>query len=396
MKSAEQPSVFASVVYTPPDVIFELTKKYLTDPAEQKVNLGQGTYRDENGSPWILPCVRAAKEKIRDVNHEYLPILGLTSFRTLAAELVLGRESTALIEKRVASCQALSGTGAIHMAGKILYNALGSQTPVYITNPTWSNHRQVFASIGFLVREYTYYSETAGCLNMETVTQALNEAPPGSIFIFHVSAHNPTGCDPTQEQWKDIATIVQDRGLFPIFDAAYLGMTSGVYDRDAYAIRYFVEELRLEVAVCASFAKNMGLYGERVGLASIITRSPQEATAVESAFEQLMRAEVSNPPAFGARVAAAVLEDGELRAEWARNLTKMSSRVEEMRWALFDGLKKLETPGSWDRIVKQGGMFCLLGLTPEQVVEISIAGLNWGNVQYVAECIDQTIRPHTL
>lgn len=163
---------------------------------------------------------------------------------------------------QVASCQALSGTGALHMVGKMLYNALGSQTPVYITNPTWSNHRQVFASVGFPIREYTYYSEATGRLNMETVKQALNEAPPGSIFIFHVSAHNPTGCDPTQGQWKEIATIVQDRGLFPVFDAAYLGMTSGVYDRDAYAIRYFVDELGLEVAVCASFAKNMGLYGQ--------------------------------------------------------------------------------------------------------------------------------------
>lgn len=162
---------------------------------------------------------------------------------------------------QVASCQALSGTGALHIAGALLRRAVDSDSLVYITNPTWSNHRQVFEAVGFQVQEYSYYSPKTGQLDMSSLVEALSRAPDRSIFIFHASAHNPSGCDPTPEEWKIIGEIVKERDLFPVFDAAYLGMTSGDYDRDAFALRYFVEELSLEVAVCGSFAKNMGLYG---------------------------------------------------------------------------------------------------------------------------------------
>ncbi|GAM33829.1 hypothetical protein TCE0_013f01011 [Talaromyces pinophilus] len=339
MGSSVAPSIFNGITYTPPDAIFELTKKYNADQNAPKVNLGQGTYKDENGNPWILPAVQAAKEKIKDSNHEYLPILGLVSFRTLATELVFGASAAAVREKRVSSCQALSGTGALHVAGKMLYKALGSDATVYITNPSWSNHRQIFESIGFHVEEYTYSSHETNGVDMSSLLKTLNEAAPKSIFVLHASAHNPSGWDPSPEEWKIIGKIMKERQLFPIFDAAYLGITSGDYAKDAVAIRYFAEELALEVAVCLSFAKSMG---ERVGLCAFVSQSTTAAEAVESTLSQLIRVEISNPPAFGARIVVAVLEDETIAAEWGRNLIAMSSRIAEMRLQLYKELDHRE------------------------------------------------------
>ncbi|KAL3444845.1 pyridoxal phosphate-dependent transferase [Aspergillus insuetus] len=403
-------SLFDKVPYTPPDAIFELTKIYNADPSPQKVNLGQGTYKDDNGQPWILPAVAAAKEKIRDANHEYLPILGLAEFRARAVELLFGENAGVIKEGRVASCQALSGTGALHTAGTMLYRAVqsaGESIPtVYITNPSWSNHWQVFENIGFPVREFNYTTPDNSGVNMDSLIETLIAAPAHSIFVFHASAHNPSGWDPTVEQWKTIGKIVKDRNLFPIFDAAYLGMTSGDFDTDAWALRYFVTDLNIEAAVCLSFAKSMGLYGERIGLCAFVTSSRTTATAVESTLAQLIRVEISNTPAFGARVVAAVLGNEDIRAEWARNLVTMSGRIRGMREALYEGLMELGTPGEWKRIMEQKGMFCILGLSLEKVLHlrekyhiymadssrVSIAGLNPGNVRYVAECIDKTVR----
>ncbi|KAF1845292.1 putative aspartate aminotransferase [Cucurbitaria berberidis CBS 394.84] len=401
---------FTQVPRIPPDAIFDLTKKFLGDPDPRKVNLGQGTYKDENGAPWILPVVKAAKDKTQDANHEYLPILGLATFRKLATELVLGKDASAIALQRVASSQALSGTGALHLAGEMLFRALGGEAPVYITKPTWSNHRQVFATIGFEVHDFKWYDDNTGQIDFESITNTLRNAPPRSIFVFHASAHNPSGCDPSEEQWRSIARIVQERGLFPLFDAAYLGITSGDYDRDAFAIRHFINECGLQAAVCSSFAKNMGLYGERIGLVTFVTQSSDEAMAVESTLEQITRGEISNPPAFGARIVSAVLEDESLRAEWARNLSTMSTRIADMRKDLFNALIKLHAPGDWRRVVEQRGMFCILGLSLEQVLHlrekyhiymadtsrISIAGLNPSNVWYTAEAITKTVQDKNL
>ncbi|RAL02671.1 putative aspartate aminotransferase [Aspergillus ibericus CBS 121593] len=379
-------SLFNDVPCTPPDAIFELTALYRADSAPHKVNLGQGTYRDSEGHPWILPAVQAAKARLQDADHEYLPILGLPAFRTLASALVLGDESSAVRAKRVASCQALAGTGALHLAGKLLHQTLGAANPVYITTPSWSNHQQVFESVGLHVREFRNTSTTDGRLDLPAVLAALREAPPRSSFVFHASAHNPTGWDPSPEAWREIGLLVQQRQLVPVFDAAYLGLTSGDYARDCFPIRHFVDDLALEVMVCLSFAKSMGIYGERVGLCAVVTRTSTVAAAVESALAQLIRAEISNPPAFGARVVTAVLADDALRAEWARNLVTMHSRLVDMRCRLAAALQRRGTPGNWTRIIEQKGMFTILGLTSAQVRRLQ------GNVEYVAECIDRVVR----
>ncbi|PYI16570.1 PLP-dependent transferase [Aspergillus violaceofuscus CBS 115571] len=396
-------SVFATVAYTPPDAIFDLTKAYKADPDPRKMNLGQGTYRDGHGNPWVLPAVEAAKEIIKNCDHEYLPILGHPQFRQLVTELVFRKDSSAIRDGRVASCQALSGTGALHVAGMMLRRALGHDRTVYITNPSWSNHRQVFESVGFSVRQFDYASRDG--IDMQSLLRALNEADPMSIFVLHASAHNPTGWDPSPEQWRQIGAIMKERQLFPLFDAAYLGLTSGDYDQDAYAARYFAEELDVEMGVCISFAKSMGLYGERTGLCAFVSRNHKVASNVESNLAQLIRGEISNPPAFGARIVTAILADDGLSSQWRRDVITMSSRIAGMRNQLFDELTTLGTPGDWTRITQQKGMFCVLGLAPEQVhllkethhiymaesSRVSIAGLHKGNVRYVAECIHQVV-----
>lgn len=295
MASAQSPpSVFGSATYIAPDAIFQVTKNYLADTDPRKVNVGAGTYRDENGNPWILPSVRMAKEAISDAGHEYSPILGLKLFRDRAVELAF-RGMKAFDENRVscsskehgivahisqiASCQSLSGTGALLLAGMALKKAESGITEVIITEPTWSNHELLFSSMGFNVSKLPYYKD--GGFDFESYIQALRSAPSGAAVVLHTCAHNPTGCDPSKEQWKEIAVVVKEKRIFPIFDSAYLGFNSGSYHDDAWAIRYFVDELGLEASVCLSFAKSMGLYGTlfRRDRISVLTEIQENVSA---------------------------------------------------------------------------------------------------------------------
>jgi aspartate aminotransferase, cytoplasmic len=273
-------SFFGSAEYYPPDAIFALTEAYHKDPSPNKVNLGQGAYRDEHGLPQILPCVEEALDALNEegLDHEYLPILGLSGFRERVAELVIGKDifeskkdrvsdrmiinpSPALTINQVTSCQTLSGTGSLHLLGNLIAHCHSPKPKILIPQPTWSNHTHIYASLGFECISFQYYNPDTKSLDFEAYMAALNEAEPGTVIILHACAHNPTGCDPSQEKWYQIGRTVKERRLFPIFDAAYLGFNSGSYNRDAFPIRHFVNDLELEVAICISFAKNMGLYG---------------------------------------------------------------------------------------------------------------------------------------
>ncbi|KAJ9133753.1 Aspartate aminotransferase [Pleurostoma richardsiae] len=403
MGSLQQPSVFSAAELIPSDAIFEVTRRYLEDGYPKKVNLGQGTYRDENGQPWVLPSVRMAEEKVANSGHEYLPIAGLKDFRDAAVKLVFDK-TKALEEGRVASCQSLSGTGALLLAGLALKRANSGIEKVFITDPTWSNHNLLFSSMGLEVRKLPYYKDRR--FDFDGFMSALKTADARSAVVLHACAHNPTGCDPSKEQWKEIAAVMKQTGAFPIFDSAYLGFNSGSVDEDAWAIRYFVEELGFEASVCMSFAKNMGLYGERTGLVTFITGDASTTKVANSILENVQRATVSNPPAYGARIAAAVLTSSQISEQWAEDLLTMSRRIQSMRRKLFDELVRLKTPGDWSHIVKQTGMFGYLEISSEQVKHledkyhvymadtsrISIAGLNDSNVGYFAEALDKTVR----
>ncbi|KAI0601300.1 aminotransferase class I and II [Biscogniauxia sp. FL1348] len=406
MGSAKQVSFFDNAVLVPTDAIFDVTRRYLADESPNKVNLGQGTYRDENGKPWILPSVRMAKSAIGECGHEYLPIAGLKTFRDEAAKIAF-RGTKALDEERIATCQSLSGTGALLLAGMALKKADSGITTIYITDPTWSNHSLMFSSLGFEVKTIPYYKQ--GAFDFDSYISVLRSSGAHSAVVLHACAHNPTGCDPSREQWKEIAAVIQERRIFPIFDSAYLGFNSGSVDEDAWAIRHFVEDLGLEASVCLSFAKSMGLYGERIGLVTFATASPETARTMSSILENMQRATVSNPPAYGARIAAAVLGTPAIAEQWARDLITMSSRIKSMRQRLYSELTSLQTPGDWSHLINQTGMFGYTGISPAQVAyledkhhvymadtsRISIAGLNEGNVGYFARALDDAVRSVT-
>lgn len=398
----------------PEDPLFGLMAAYRKDTDPNKVDLGIGAYRDDNAKPWVLPVVKKADDILRsdpNLNHEYLPIAGLAEFTSASQKLILGADSPAIAEKRVTSLQTVSGTGAVHLGALFLarfYHPSTNRT-VYFSNPTWANHGQIFSNVGLAHTTYPYFSPSTKGLDFEGMMQSLHSAPERSIILLHGCAHNPTGVDPTQEQWKEIAKVMQARNLFPFFDCAYQGFASGDLNRDAWPVRYFVSQ-GFELVVAQSYAKNFGLYGERAGCFHFVTAPAAEAqdttTRVASQLAILQRSEISNPPAYGARIASLILNDPKLFAEWEDNLRTMSGRIKDMRITLRGLLEKLGTPGTWNHITDQIGMFSFTGLSEKQVLRlrevshvymtkngrISMAGLNTGNVEFFAKAVDKVVR----
>lgn len=284
-----------------------------------------------------------------------------------------------------------------------------SERVAYFSDPTWPNHFQIFSNVGLSYKTYPYFSKQTRGLDFDGMISTIQSAPEGSIIVLHACAHNPTGVDPTQEQWKKIAEVIRAKKHFPFFDTAYQGFASGDLNRDGWAIRYFVEQ-GFELVIAQSYAKNFGLYGERAGCFHFVTSPSSDAhattTRVASQLAILQRSEISNPPAYGARIASLVLNDPKLFAQWEEDLRTMSGRIIEMRKALRSKLEELGTPGTWNHITDQIGMFSFTGLTEKQVLKIredshvymtkngriSMAGLNTNNVEYFAKAVDKVVR----
>lgn len=325
---------------------------------------------------------------------------------------MLGADSPALSEKRTTSIQTISGTGAVHLGALFLAKFYPNKPTVYFSNPTWANHNQIFSNVGLPIKTYPYFSKSTKGLDFEGMKKGIADAPDHSIILLHACAHNPTGVDPTQEQWKEIAALLKEKSHFPFFDCAYQGFASGDLAKDAWAVRYFVEQ-GFELCIAQSFAKNFGLYGERAGCFHFVTGPATDASKtigrIASQLAILQRSEISNPPAYGARIAGLVLNDEKLFAEWEENLRTMSGRIISMRKALRSKLEEMGTPGTWNHITDQIGMFSFTGLSEKQVLElrdvahvymtkngrISMAGLNTGNIDYFAEAVDKVVRETT-
>lgn len=410
-------TIFNNVEQLPADALFGVKQRLSQDPRETKVDLGIGAYRDNNGKPWVLPSVHEAEKLIREdpsYNHEYLGIAGLTSLISGAAKVILGEYSPALQEQRVVSVQSLSGTGALHIAAKFL-NKFCSEKVVYLSQPTWANHTAIFETQGLKTATYPYWNAATKSLDLEGYLNAIKDAPKGSVFVLHACAHNPTGLDPSKEQWVDILDALVKGDHIVLFDSAYQGFASGNLDNDAYAVRLGLEKLATvsPVLICQSFAKNVGMYGERVGCFHLVL--PQQDSSIDlasvkkaiaSQLAKITRSELSNPPAYGAKIVSTILNTPKLTQQWHKDMITMSSRITKMRHALRDQLVKLATPGTWDHIVEQCGMFSYTGLSSEMVRRLeeehavymvssgraSIAGLNDGNVALVAEAIDEVVR----
>ncbi|XP_050315960.1 aspartate aminotransferase, mitochondrial-like [Anthonomus grandis grandis] len=364
--------------------------------------LGVGAYRSDDGKPYVLPCVRKAEEIVykKCGNHEYLPITGMPEFNKLAVELALGKDSCILKEGLNMTVQSLSGTGAIRLGAAFLGMFYKGNKEAYISNPTWGNHRNVFLHSGIPWKYYTYYDPKTIGLDFKGMSENLCCIPDESIVVFHAVAHNPTGVDPTPEQWKTFSQICMQKKHFPFFDIAYQGFASGDPERDAKAVRMFIDDGH-QVAVAQSFAKNMGLYGERIGAFTFTCRSKEEVAKVLSQMKIVIRAMYSNPPTFGARLITEILGNPELKCLWLQDVKSLADRIMSCRKKLVEALKKEGSKKDWSHITNQIGMFSFTGLKPEEVKNIikefavymtadgriSVASLGSPNIDYVAKAI---------
>ncbi|KAL0924341.1 hypothetical protein M5K25_005157 [Dendrobium thyrsiflorum] len=399
-------SVFAGILQAPEDPILGVTVAYNKDPSPVKVNLGVGAYRTEEGKPLVLNVVRKAEQLL--VNDpvrvkEYLPITGLADFNKLSAKLIFGADSPAIRENRVATVQCLSGTGSLRVGGEFLARHYHERT-IYIPQPTWGNHPKIFTLAGLAVKYYRYYDPATRGLNFHGLLEDLSSAPTGAIVLLHACAHNPTGVDPTLEQWEQIRLLMRSKELLPFFDSAYQGFASGSLDADAQSVRIFVADGG-ECLTAQSYAKNMGLYGERVGALSIVCKSSDVAARVESQLKHVIRPMYSNPPIHGASIVATILKNSEMYNEWTAELKMMADRIISMRKQLFDALHERGTPGDWSHIIKQIGMFTFTGLNREQVAfmtkefhiymtsdgRISMAGLSSKTVPHLSDAIHAAV-----
>lgn len=391
----------------PPDAILGVTEAFKKDSNPKKINLGVGAYRDDQGKPFILPCVQQAELVManKHLDHEYAGIGGLAEFTKLSADLAFGEGSAAIKEGRNVTVQSISGTGALRIGAALFSKWYEPSKTFYIPAPSWGNHTPIFKHSGLDVKSYKYYDPATCGFDFKGALDDLNKIPKGSVVLLHACAHNPTGVDPKPEQWKEIHKVMTDRGLFPFFDMAYQGFATGDTDKDAFAVRYFTDQ-GTPVALCQSYAKNMGLYGERCGAFTIVCSSADEAAKVMSQMKILIRPMYSNPPIHGARIAHTILSDPELKKAWLHDVKGMAERIISMRTRLRDGLAKEGSTHNWQHIVDQIGMFCFTGLKPDQVAKltkdhsvyltkdgrISVAGVASTNVDYLAHAMHQVTK----
>uniref|UniRef100_V5GUN2 Aspartate aminotransferase n=1 Tax=Anoplophora glabripennis TaxID=217634 RepID=V5GUN2_ANOGL len=395
-------SWWSGVQMGPPDVILGVTEAFKRDTNPNKINLGVGAYRDDNGKPYILPSVRKAEEQMRakNLDKEYAPISGLSDFCKRSIELALGEGADVVANGLNATIQGISGTGSLRVGAAFLSGFFPGNKVVYIPSPSWGNHTPIFKHSGLDVKTYKYYDPKTCGLDFAGAVDDISKIPEKSIVLFHACAHNPTGVDPTKEQWAELSQLVKKKNLFPYFDMAYQGFATGSIENDAYAVRLFIKEGH-RVALAQSYAKNMGLYGERAGAFSIVGSSKDEADRVMSQIKILIRALYSNPPINGARIVSEILGDANLKKQWLQEVKGMADRIISVRQNLRDNLKKEGSTRNWEHITNQIGMFCFTGLTAPQVEKItkdfsvyltkdgriSMAGVTSKNVGYLANAI---------
>jgi len=357
----------------------------------------------------VLTVVKEAERRLiadDTQDKEYLGITGIPQFCSASAQLAFGSNSAVIKEGRNSTVQCLSGTGSLRIGGEFLARFYKGRTSlpgdgtVIIPTPTWANHTSVFERAGLTVQQYRYYKPETRGLDYDGLIEDLNAAPDGAILLLHACAHNPTGVDPTPDQWKGILDVAQKKKMLPFFDSAYQGFASGDLDKDALSIRLFADS-GMELLLAQSYAKNMGLYGERVGALTVISKDKEVSGRVMSQLKTTIRSMYSNPPKHGAAIANTVLQDPDLFAQWRVELKAMADRIMTMRTELRSQLEGKGAPGTWSHITDQIGMFSYTGLTQPQVEKltakwhvymtldgrISMAGLNKEKCAYLADGI---------
>jgi len=384
----------------PRDPILGVTEAYHADPNPNKVNLGVGVYCDDSGKVPVLQSVRRAEQMLAEkpLPRNYLPIDGLKAYDQAVQALVFGADNDAMRAGRIVTVQTLGGTGGLKVGADLL-RRIDPDADIWISDPSWENHRALFEYAGYKVNAYPYYDAPSHGVDFDGMVAALERLPAGAITVLHACCHNPTGVDLSAEQWERVIDAVNARGLVPFLDLAYQGFAEGI-DADASAVRRFTERCPV-VFVSSSFSKSLSLYGERVGALSVVTQDADEAARALSQLKRVIRTNYSNPPTHGGQAVTTVLTTPELRALWERELGEMRERIKTMRRQLVEKIRAIRADFDFSFVVRQRGMFSYSGLSREQVRRlreehsvyaidsgrICVAALNSHNIDYVARSV---------
>ncbi|CAH6721847.1 aspartate aminotransferase, cytoplasmic [[Candida] jaroonii] len=393
-------SIYSEITPSELDPIAIIAQKYNNDPSPKKVDLSIGVYKPENGdAKYTFPSVKLAKKDIfeNDQGHPYHYMSGWPEFIAGAQETVFGKND----KSNVTSIQTISGTGAVHIGIEFL-RELGL-TEFYVGNPAWGNYESMIKSCNSNVNFFNHYDNETGKADIDSLFKTIDTMPTDGVLLLQGCCHNPTGADYTNEQWEQIAEKVRSRGVFVMFDLAYQGFGSGDKDKDAYGVRHFHKQ-NLEFIVCESFSKNMGLYGERLGCLHVVSNDKQNLNNISNLLVNIFRAQCSFAPLFGARIASNIFRD--FKQQWDEDVYAVYERLSDLRIKIAEKFKKLGTPGNWDSILKQNGLFWFTDLTPQQIDTLineyhiylpyngrfNVAGFNNANLDYVIESIDEVVR----
>ena len=411
-------TMFETFQPAPADAILGLTEAFRADPNPRKINLSVGVYQDESGKTPVLESVKRATQRVVEKlsSKSYLPIPGSPAYAAAVQKLMFGAEHEAVASGRVATSHTPGGTGALRVAADLIHRNLPKAT-IWMTQPTWPNHPQIFAAAGVPAKTVPYFDAKTNGLAWDEFIGAVKQIPAGDVLLLHACCHNPTGIDPSAEQWKQIADVVAQRGILPLLDFAYQGFADGI-EADAIGLRTLVGEPgrghrreavvgpRAELIVCSSFSKNFGLYSERVGALSIVASDKQAADTVQSQVKATIRSNYSNPPAHGGELVVTVLGDPELEKLWRGEVDQMRDRINCTRRLFVDTLKAKGVPGDYSFITRQRGIFSFSGLKAEHVEtlkkkysiyivnsgRINVAGINKDNVGRLCEAIADVVQ----
>lgn len=381
------------------DPILKLNEQFELDNYPKKINLGVGVYRTDDGLPYVLSCVKKEEKMLLNENKEYLPPNGLEEFNNLSSKLLLGDYNNKFV-----TIQTISGTGAIRIGAEFISKFYPKEKTIYLPDKTWPIHNNIFNAVNFDIKYYCYYNQRNKNLDIKNLCKDLINIPNNSIILLHTCAHNPTGVDPSMKEWNLIMTIFRNKNHLAFFDAAYQGFTTGDLDKDSYSVRLFAEN-NINCIIAQSYSKNMGLYGERVGSLSILCLTDNEKNIIKSHLKFIIRTIYSNPPIHGARIVSTILSNVELFDEWKNELKIMSDRIKKIRVELYNKLIERKTPGNWNHIINQIGMFSFLGISEKQVKyltekyhvylttnsRISLSGLNNKNISWFVDALHNTI-----
>ncbi|MGE6108070.1 aromatic amino acid transaminase [Aeromonas sobria] len=387
------------------DPILTLVETFHKDTREQKVNLGIGLYYDEQGRIPLLPSVQQAEAQRASAPapRPYQPMEGAANYRTAVQHLLFGADHEAVKAGRIATIQTIGGSGALKIGADLLKRYFPS-SEVWVSNPTWDNHKAMFEGAGIRVHDYPYYDAACGGVQFDAMIDYLGQLPAKSIVLLHPCCHNPTGVDLSRAQWDQVIALVVDKGLIPFMDIAYQGFGDGL-EEDAYAIRAMVAA-GVSFFVSNSFSKNLSFYGERCGGLSVVCKDAEEASRVLGQMKATVRRNYSSPPTHGGQVAAAVMSQPELHAMWVEEVAEMRTRIKAMREQLFEVLCAKVPGRDFGYFINQRGMFSYTGLTPSQVDRLReefavylvqsgrmcVAGLNSRNVEYVADAFAAVLK----